>query len=114
MRDILQEKKRYFKFILIFLSAIILLIPNPIGISSGETTITTATDIIHPLIVSTRDQFDNMTGELLSEHNKTNYTASDIPSFKVEHFIMKLQLLFTDGVLMKLRLTKYLLEQICH
>jgi Alpha/beta hydrolase of unknown function (DUF900) len=79
----LQEKKRYFKFILIFLSAIILLIvPHQIAISSGETTITTAVDTIHPLIVSTRGHFDNMTGELLTEHNKTNYTASNIPGLQ--------------------------------
>jgi hypothetical protein len=77
----LQEKKRYLKFILIFLSAIILLlIPYPIGISSGETT--TTNDIIYPLVVSTRGHFDLMTGELLPGHNKTDYAASDIPDLQ--------------------------------
>src|SRR5688572_24230833 len=77
----MQDKRKRFKFILIFVSAIILLlIPRPIGISWGQTT---TTDIIQfPLIVSTRGHFDPMTGELLPGHNKTDYTASNIPGLQ--------------------------------
>ena len=45
----------------------------------------TSTDLIKfPVKVSTRGNFDNMTGELLSGHNKTDYVTSDIPGLQSE------------------------------
>jgi hypothetical protein len=75
----MQEKRKHSKSILIFVLAIILLlIPHQIGISWEQTA--TTTDIIQfPLIVSTRGHFDLMTGELLPGHNKTDYSAYNIP-----------------------------------
>ena len=78
----MQERRKHFKFILIFASAIILLlIPRPIGISWGQAT-TTANINQFPVKVSTRGHFDNMTGELLPGHNKTDYAASNIPGLQ--------------------------------
>jgi pimeloyl-ACP methyl ester carboxylesterase len=82
----MQEGRRHFNFILIFVSAIILLLlmPHPIGISWAQTTPATTTDIIiqFPSIVSTRGHFDLMTGELLPGHNKTDYASSNIPGLQ--------------------------------
>ena len=63
--DICMQERKHFKFILIFVSAIILLLTSyTIGISLAQTA--TSTDIIKfPVKVSTRGHFDNMTGELL-------------------------------------------------
>ena len=77
-----MQEKKHFKFILIFVSAIVLLLTSyTIGISLAQTA--TSTDINQfPVKVSTRDHFDNMTGELLPRHNKTDYAASDIPGLQ--------------------------------
>jgi hypothetical protein len=64
-----MQERKHFKFILIFVSAIILLLTSyTIGISLAQTA--TSTDTIKfPVKVSTRGHFDNMTGELLHGHN---------------------------------------------
>ena len=79
-----MQEKKHVKFILIFVSAIILLLTSyTIGISLAQTA--TSTDTIKfPVKVSTRDLFDPMTGELLPGHNKTYYVASDIPGLQRE------------------------------
>ena len=79
-----MQERKHFKFILIFLSAIILLLTSyTIGISLAQTA--TSTDVIKfPVKVSTRGHFDNMTGELLQGHNKTDYAASEIPGLQSE------------------------------
>jgi hypothetical protein len=79
-----MQERKHLKFILIFVSAIILLLTSyTIGISLAQTA--TSTDIIKfPVKVSTRDHFDNMTGELLPVHNKTDYAASEIPGLQSE------------------------------
>jgi hypothetical protein len=77
----MQKKRKHFKFILIFVSAIILLlIPRPIGISWGQTATLDITQF--PLIVSTRGHFNLETAELLPGHNKTDYTVSNIPGLQ--------------------------------
>jgi hypothetical protein len=74
-------KVRDCKFILILMSSLILLLTSyTIGISFAQST--TFADIKFPVKVSTRGQFDNMTGELLPEHNKTDYVASEIPGLQ--------------------------------
>ena len=81
----MQDMRKHFKFILIFFSAITLLITlHTIGISSEQTTTTITDTIKFPVKVSTRGHFDNMTGELLPGHNKTDYVASDIPGLQSE------------------------------
>jgi hypothetical protein len=77
-----MQEIKHLKFILIFVSVIILLlISYTIGISLAQTA--TSTNIIKfPVKVSTRDHFDNMTGELLPVHNKTDYAASYIPGLQ--------------------------------
>ena len=79
-----MQERKHFKFILIVLSAIILLLTSyTIGISLAQTA--TSTDVIQfPVKVSTRGHFDNMTGELLQGHNKTDYVASEIPGLQSE------------------------------
>jgi hypothetical protein len=72
-----MQERKHFKFILIFVSAILLLLtPYTIGISLAQTA--TFAHIKFPVKVSSRGHFDNMTGELLPGHNKTDYAASDI------------------------------------
>ena len=80
----MQERKRYFNFILIFASSIILLLTSyTIGISLAQTD--TSTDVIQfPVKVSTRGLFDPMTGDLLPGHNKTYYVPSHIPGLQSE------------------------------
>jgi hypothetical protein len=63
--DVCIQERKHFKFILIFVSAIILLLTSyTIGISLAQTT--TSTDIFKFQVkVSTRGHFDPRTGELL-------------------------------------------------
>ena len=78
-----MQERKYFKFILISVSAIILLLTAyPIGISLAQNA--TSIDISQfPVKVSTRDHFNLTTGELLPGHNKTDYAAaSDIPGLQ--------------------------------
>ena len=79
-----MQERKYFKSILIVVSAIIFLLTSyTIGISLAQTA--TSTDVIKfPVKVSTRGHFDNMTGELLQGHNKTDYVASEIPGLQSE------------------------------
>ena len=112
MRAALQERKRYFKFILIFLSAIILLlIPHIIGISGKQ--VAAADSNQFSVKVSTRGHFDLKTGELLSEHNKTDYTASNITGLPNGVCSNEVAII-VHGVLMRIMPMKDLLEQICH
>ena len=76
----MQDMRKHFKFILIFFSTITLLLTlHTFEISSEQTTTTITDTIKFPVKVSTRGHFDDMTGQLLPGHNKTDYIASDIP-----------------------------------
>ena len=63
-------------------SLILLLTSYTIGITFAQST--TFADIKFPVKVSTRGNFDNMTGELLQGHNKTDYAAFEIPGLQSE------------------------------